>query len=533
MGRLFQRLLFLSCLDLKQNGIAGDVSSFVTPRVGQDSKITIRMKNRTNSGNKVFKKSAGKFWGHLFLLFFALACIGIGRAEGGILLATNNITARRADDAIVSEYYAQYLPSPYSPERLPQPGSACYHLNYEGPGGEGWDMERVIQQLARRADCVVIYWQHIHDHDVCVAKSQEVFGLLEKYGIGQIIVRVANLVPGDYIGRIIDGQINDAHIVQWYHGARGIPPGLQGNPREGYVPIEGDMDVGRLYLFSLQSCWNTARVGDMSVAEWMARRLVFVQLYNEVDFEHEWSSPPPNLFTPIGDGKYKIFTGSYYLLGHWVCSLSNGFSWLLLPSRVVSVVEIDGEVFFSYDTNHPRVPVLIPPVGTGNRDDIEDYLNGCLDSFHKLPIPDYPVIGGYYSPFYGGVFGYSAHIYAPCSHSPYSSVDKVVQDIRVIDDIIARYQSGQKFETPVRVFVTEFGCAQVGYSPTRLQQKQLFDAATEHILGTPLAWWIFAGRSCHSPYEPATGSNEPHDWDKMAIVDYRGYACDYVSAGQE
>lgn len=464
---------------------------------------------------------------HLILLVLAFGSVLVGAGKGPAFLPTIENASAGKNVASYADYYAQFLPSPYSPERLPQPGSACFHLNYEGPGDD-WDLEKVVQQLARKADCVVVLWTNLGDEN-CVALSQHLFGLLEKYGIGEIVVRVYNKMPGDYIQHhIIEGH--QPALRHWYMGGIGIPPGISGDHRRGYVPTEGDIIANQLYLPSLQECWRQAQISignsSVSVAEWMALRLVYVQLYNEVDFEHEWDYSPEGFFVPIGDGRYKMFNQSYYLLGHWACTLSNGFSWLLYPVEVVQIMTIGGETVFSYDVSKPRIPIIIPPVATGNIDHIRDYLFGCLDGLHKIPINDYPVMGGYYSPFYGGTFAYAAHIYVPCTQSPYSAVHKVTDDLGVLSDILREYQNGVRFETPVRVIVTEFGCAQYGYTPNRVQQKALFEAATSYNLGTPLAWWVFAGRRCHSPYEPASGQNLPEDWEKLAIVDYKGNICD-------
>lgn len=434
------------------------------------------------------------------------------------------------------DYIARSSPSPFSPERLPQPGSSCFHLNYEGPGGEGWNLEEVVRHAARKSDCLVIYWQHIprsgDDMEVCVAKSQEVFGLVEKYGFGQVFVRIDNKMPGWYIGNIANGTYADAYLSLWYYGARGIPPGISGNHEMGYVPTEGDIIAGQLYLPALQDCWKRATINGTRLTDLMAQRLWYIQFYNEVDFAHEWDSPPSGMFVTRDDG-YQIYAGDYYLLGHWACSLTNGFSWFLLPANVVQKTTLGGKTFFSYDVTHLRIPILIPPVGTGNPAHLRDYLFGCLDSFHKIPIPDFPVAGGYYSPMYGpGVLGYSAHIYVPCSTFGYDNVQKVVEDLNLLKRLFAEYSSNNRFETTVRIYVTEFGCAQVGMTAGRAQQKRLYQQAITHILDTPLAWWVFAGRQCYSPYQTTTGRNLPSDWDVMAIVDYQGRVCDVFEPEQ-
>ncbi len=46
--------------------------------------------------------------------------------------------------------YAQSQPPPYSPDRLSRPGISCFHLNYEGPGGDNWDLDAVLRQARGR-----------------------------------------------------------------------------------------------------------------------------------------------------------------------------------------------------------------------------------------------------------------------------------------------------------------------------------------------------------------------------------------------
>ncbi len=460
-------------------------------------------------------------WVALLLLAYALPSIHPVVFHG---FQSGSPSYQNISDRGYIDFIAQSRPAPFSPERMPQPGSSCFHLNYEGPGGEDWDLEKVIRLASQKTDCLVVYWQYT-DSAECVRQSENFFGLLLSYGFSQVFIRVANKMPGWYIDALLDGRYNDGY--GWVRGKYGVPPGISGSHEMGYVPTEGDTIAGQLYLPGLLSCWQKAEVGGKPVAELFAERLWYIQFYNEVDFRHEWDPPFPNSFS---DGEYPIFTGDYYLLGHWACSLTNGFSWLLYSPKVVQVNWIDGQKSYAYDVTHRRVPILIPPVGTGDSGLIRSYLHGCLDSFYKIPIHDFPVIGGYYSPFYGpGIVAYSMHAYAPCGAYGMDAAQKIFDDLETVRNILRNYSDKNRFESPVRVIITEFGCAQAGSSATRQQQYRLYNTVTSRVIGTPVAWWVFAGKTCSPPNAGTTGNNQPADWAKMAIVNYKGDLCDLDS----
>ncbi len=318
-------------------------------------------------------------------------------------------------------------------------------------------------------------------------------------------------------------------------GEVGIPPGLTGNPEVGYHPPEGDLVSSRIHYPALQACWQNAHVGNLSVADFIAQRGYYIQVYNEVDFAHEWDEEPvdPNtqtsLFTDTNGDGYKEFQGDYYLLGHWSCSLGvYGFPYLLRPTgSLVRKEVIDGVTYYFYDFHKLRIPAVIPPIGTGDEGKIRDYINGCLDSLHKLPIPDYPVMGGYYSPVYGPpALVYSLHAYAPCNSWGFDAAGKIIQDVEVVRRALDDWNSSNKFDSPIPIAITEFGCAQVGATPTRVQQMNFYNTLSSRLQVSALAWWVYAGRQCHRPDDPALGRNEPDDWDRMAVVDYRGRVCD-------
>ena len=482
-----------------------------------------------------------RYWHIVLLLVVIVAGLG-GALSAPERFPVLNIYAQGemvpGIDTETLKYRAQTSPErTFSPSRLP-PGTACFHLNYEGPGTEPeWQLEQIIREISRRSDCIVVYWQHLGgDLETCKAVSSHFFQLLIDYGFSQIYVRIAAKMPGSYLNQFCYGPGARSFPGSWCYGGTGLPAGVAGDPVSGFVPQEGDIIAGRLYFPSLQECWRNSYVRwkrrTLSVADFFAESLVYVQVYNEVDFEHEWDEPlivnGEKQFKDLNGDGYAEFTGDYYLLGHLACSLTSGFSWFLKPpERVVTVIPCGEYPCYDFNSTHPRVPILIPPVGTGNTESIRQYLYGCLDSFHKIPIPDYPVMGGYYSPFYGpGVVAYSAHLYAPCAGAGYDGAQKVVDDIARIYEIIAEWNASNKFPTPVRVVVTEFGCAQVGAPAGRVQQKNLYDRVIGNVIGTPVAWWIGAGRSCHPPTDSTTGRNQPDDWDVMAIVDYQGHICD-------
>lgn len=430
-------------------------------------------------------------------------------------------------DQAYLDYVTQLNPSPFSPERFPQPGVSCFHLNYEGPGNT-WALEKILMQAARKTDCLVVYWQHT---DNCLSISQQFFGLLLKYGFSQVFIRIDNKMPGWYIKKLLESEITDPGLQNWLHGGSGVPPGISGDmsqPELGFFPTKGDLVAGQLYLPQLQSCWKDSS-GGRSIAEILSANQWAIQLYNEIDFAHEWDTPPPNLFADRNGDGYEEYIGNYYLLGFWACSLTNGFSWLLLNSHVVRKFScFGGKTCYSYEFAHPRIPIIIPPIASANEDDIRNYITGCLDSFHKIPIHDYPVQGGFFSPMFGpGMVFYSLHAYAVCGGGwGYAAVDKILGDLDVARNAISGWNSANKFETPVPVIITEFGCAQVGTVASRIDQKRFYDALSQRVINTPLAWWVFAGRQCHPPTSVTSGKNEPKDWDVMALVDYKGNSCD-------
>lgn len=395
-----------------------------------------------------------------------------------------------------------YAPPPH----MPSPTS-CLHLNYEVSEQFINHFETIIYHAVKFSDgCAVLYWNRNDERSLV-----KVLGLLKKYGFNTFI-RVGLRVCGGYI----DAQLRGKY-PQWYAGQAGLMPGI-GHGVD--TPLYGWQEVGG-WREIIKSCMHDMPIQFLSSAQDIFDLGWSFQVYNEPDLVVEWEGNyVPSSLRTCGDR----VCAPYYLLGHYICSLSAlfvGFFHVGHPSVVYR---------HGYFHNYPlqqRISFVIPDVTSVNSSEVQEYVFGCLDALHKIPTwlsPRGPVDGTYTALRTIGVV-YGVHAYADCTKSIEERKNQILGRIEMVKGAINSWIASRGIPLATPVVVTEFGCGQLIPGATRKDQALTLRAVRENTNAIPFAWWVFAGRKCYNANEGISGRNQPDDWDKMAIVDYTGALC--------
>lgn len=391
--------------------------------------------------------------------------------------------------------------------------SRCIHLNYEQLDLN--KLPKILRALLPyTGGCAVVYWQN-HSTD---AIREALYTLLSS-GYSQIVWRLDLKMPSRMIEKCKYEDLGDltGQARDWVNMKSGLPPAMGSSKMLSYQERKSD-------------AWRSTIAGFLYDVPWAYEPLsqafteynIAIQVFNEPNLQVEWQdeSPPPEYQSP-------------YWLGHVTCSLSLLFAASIQRNQCSVLFNagqdcgktMNTEDYFQFVPEALRVPIVIPDLAQPA--DRGAYIRGCFDALSKVHaslVQGAPPTADRYILLRGANLVYGAHIYVDCSRPLEEQLREVKRQVDEIQGLISQAHF-VALPQPVPLFVTEFGCAQLGTTATRQQQATLYNAVQKLYPTTPFAWWVGTGRRCYPADSPTTGRNTPEDWDRMALVNEDGLPC--------